>query len=234
MKSVVFAQEHGNNSTGKLVVDSIPRGAYVEVSGSYSFVGRTPFVIPQKLYGKYKVTGRMDGYETISSTITLARRGASQITLRLNKKTRLKAGYRSLLLPGWGQFYGQGKFKGAFSGLTQLTLVAVTLVAESNYQNAKEEYELALDHFNRVRHNLDEAEPAFTIVQRRFDHAKDVQGFRNALFYVTAGFWVYTFLDSMVFFSTGKKPSHKSIWQKPYISGQINHNRVLLSMRVSF
>ena len=222
------------NSSGKLIIDSIPRGAFVEVSGSYSFVGRTPFVVPQKLYGEYKITGRMDGYESISSTISLARRGASQITLRLRPKTRLKAGYRSLLLPGWGQFYGQGNYKGAFVGLSQVSLGIAALVAEGKYQHAKDDYELAVSNFNSVRNDLEKAEAALVVVQREYDAAKDVQGLRNALVYVTVGFWAYTFLDSIIFFSSGRKPSNQTNWQRPYISGQVTPDAVLLSMQVGF
>ncbi len=221
-----------SNDVERLLIDSVPRGAFVKLSGKYSFMGRTPFVIPYRLYGKYNVKAKKDGYEGVSSDVELAKRGANRITIRLSKKTPFKASYRSLLLPGWGQFYGQSKFKGFFISLTQLSLGVVTAVAVQDYARQKEEYELALNNFESVRFNLEEARLAHAIAKREFEDAEDALNFRNTMIYVTAGFYIYNFLDSLLFFSSGKRPDNKLL-RNPYLGGEITHNKVMLSMKVA-
>lgn len=229
-----------NNTTDKkdneykLVIDSAPRDAYVEISGKYSFVGRTPFTLPYKLYGKYTITAKKDGYETYSAKINLTQRGANLITLRLDKKTKFRASYRSFFLPSWGQFYGQGKLKGFFVGFTQVSLAVSTLLVLDKYDQRKKEYNLALDNFKQISFNFEEADLAFRQVEKKYKTAKDLQDLRNIIVSATVGFWVYNILDSVIFFSSHKKRNGTSVWHRPKLSGQVLRDQVWVSMNFRF
>ncbi len=215
-----------------LVVNSAPQGAYVELTGAYTFIGRTPFTVPHELHGKYRVKATKDGYESVSSSVNIARSGASKISIRLSRKNRGKSAIRSLILPGWGQFYGQNKFKGWFMTLSQATLSGAAVYSAIKFDDKRDEYERALMDFNRVRFDLDQAQASLEDIQRKLGDARDARDLRNAFIYVSAGFWVYNFLDSIIFFSKNKTRVNKLIRQTPLFSGGLDEDGFMISMNI--
>lgn len=230
--SGLYAQSDVANNAETLKIYSLPRGAYVEVNGSYSFIGRTPFVIPVRLVGKYRIKASMAGYETYKATVNLSSRRASKITLKLSPRTRFKSSYRSFLLPGWGQMYGQSTFKGFLVGITQATLGVITLFAIDDYQAEKDDYEFALSNFEQVKTNLGEAEAAFLIVQKEFGDLNDAKDFRDAMVLATAGFWLYNVVDAIFFFSGRKKTATATFGLAPHLGVPGSPGEIGLSMRV--
>ena len=230
----LYAQNNKNDlSSKKLYINSYPDGTLVQISGPYSFIGRTPFVIPYKLFGKYKIKASKKGYENLNASIDLAKRGINRITIRLHKKTRTKAAIRSTFLPGWGQFYGQNNFKGFTLSIGQTTFGIISLFAVKNYINEKHDYELALEKFNNVRYNLEHAEMAYQIAKREFNEAENALKFQNAMIYLTVGFWIYNIFDSIFFFSIDKPSLNKSLNNRANFSTKINQNQLLFTMEFS-
>jgi len=220
--------QSNNNETippDAIEIDSEPQGAMVEISGKYIFVGRTPFVVPYSLYGRYKIQVKKDGYEGASRTVNFFGDKNPKITFYLSKKTRLKAAMRSTLLPGWGQFYGQGKIKGLVVIMGQTVLGIKTFLSVKKYRNKKNDYQLALDEFNRTV-GLEE-------VQKALKEAEDAMNFKSTMIYVTAGFWLYNILDSMIFFSSKSLPVHISPREVNQINGAAE-KKIMLEVKIDF
>lgn len=234
-----YAQKNGRqaNGTYQVLVNSRPQGAFVELMGQYNFVGQTPFIIPYGLVGKFKVKARKPGYEDVNSTVNLVRSGQSEITIYLSEKTRFNAAYRSALLPGLGQLYGQSKLKALLMGVGQTTLGVITVFAARDYGNEKDDYERALARFNAVRNNRDEAEAAFQEVEKEFGEADDALGFRNTMIALSVGFWLYNVVDAVLFFSQDKSSNDimtRTENAKPGITANIGQDRFMLTMQVGF
>ncbi|HEX9654685.1 MAG TPA: PEGA domain-containing protein [bacterium] len=224
------------NDSKTVTIASVPAGALVEISGSHSYVGRTPYVIPYDLAGRYKIKASKEGYETLNSNLILAaQRGVSHITVRLYPKTRFKAAIRSLSLAGWGQIYGQNRVKGLLFTAGQASAGLVTFLAVNKYGDQKDDYEAAVKRFDEVKFNLTEAERAFALVQKEFKEADDALSFRNTMIYVTVGFWLYNVVDSILFFSKERSPLvSDGVRRSPNLSGSISQDQVMLTMQFGF
>ncbi len=221
--------QSNNNETippDALEIDSEPQGAMVKISGKYIFVGRTPFVVPYSLYGRYKIQANKDGYENASLTVNLFGDKNHKVTIYLSKKTRLKAAMRSTLLPGWGQFYGQGKIKSLVVIMGQTALGIKTFLSVKKYSDKKNDYQLAINEFNRT---VELAEVQKTLKEE----AEDAMNFKTTMIYVTAGFWLYNILDSMVFFSSKSLPVRFSPGKTNQINGAAE-KKIMLEVRIDF
>ncbi len=231
--SQLYAQNDTNsNNSKKLLVDSQPQGAYIEIVGNYSFIGRTPFVIPYSLFGKYKIKARKAGYEGFRGDVKLAKRGANRITIYLKKRTSFKSMLRSTVIPGWGQFYGQNALKGVLLSSGQLSLGLVTLIAVNNYNDEKREFEQAYDRFKKVEMNFVEAEIAHLMAKKEQKEARDAQDFKNAMIYTTIGFWIYNIFDSILFFSSGNSPKNKFGRAGQALSADFSDNKIMFHMKL--
>jgi len=234
MLSVELApgQESASGQSHRLRIDSAPKGAYVEFSGQYSFVGRTPFIIPYKLIGSYKIVASKAGYETVSANVNLASKGANQITLRLPRKTPFKAFYRSLLLPGWGQHYGQGLVKGIVVGSVQAVLLTASFRYYQNYNKRQNEYDRAKAAYDKVSSNYVDAQAAYTIVQKKFKEVDNAYSLRNTALMISVGFWVYNMLDAAFLYKTVVNQQGRSVKLTPYFTGGNRNKKLMMSLNV--
>lgn len=212
------------NAENLVTIESKPAGAIVKVKGLYSFVGKTPYVVPYPLEGEYKIKASKTGYESETSVVDFSGQGGSDVVIRLRPKTRLKAAIRSVAFPGWGQIYGGDKLRGVIISVVQVGLGIGSALAVHEYNQSNAALERAVAAFDR---NMNEEN--FQIVQQRLVKADDDYDFRNTMFYITAGFWIYNIFDSFVFFSP--PGSQVEIQVKPPSSAS-NNSQFMLSWKI--
>lgn len=197
---IVIGQEYNDNNGIKtaelVVVDSKPSGAMVRLRGLYNFTGRTPFVIPYPIRGKYKIKATKEGYESVKRNMNFVGSGDGNLLINLSPKTRFKAAYRSLFVPGWGQIYGGNNVRGIIITALQITFGVTTLVAIHDYNNAQDDFGRALDNFN-----MNMSSGAYLEFQNELKNAEKAYNFRSTMLTMTLGFWAYNILDSIIFFS---------------------------------
>ena len=111
ISSVVFTDSLSAQAKRErvIMVKSNPVGAMVYFQGETNFVGVTPFKLHPNFRGVYDVTIVKDGFEKSKHTYMFKGNESGTLSLKLNPKTRLKAGMRSLIFPGWGQYYSERK-----------------------------------------------------------------------------------------------------------------------------
>jgi Family of unknown function (DUF5683)/PEGA domain len=97
---------------GSLTIRSRPSGASYELSGPQQIVGQTPATLTRAFSGRYQVTGTLPGWERWSGSFTFDGLAPDTVWMALRAKSRIKAAGRSLLLPGWGQFYAERPGRG--------------------------------------------------------------------------------------------------------------------------
>jgi hypothetical protein len=200
--AVAFAQGESKSPSGVVTIHTNPPGAVIHLSGEYRFWGRTPFVLPYNLYGKYRLQANRRGYETITAVYNFTGESKGALTMKLSPKTPPKALYRSLLFPGWGQYYSERKLMGAlFAGATVGAFVALA-VNENQYQSAQNRYETALARYNRslAQSDVTVQNANFDNLQNALRSLKDTQDQRNVTLYAVAGLWVFNALESVLFF----------------------------------
>jgi len=205
MTRSTFGQGSKALARNLLTVKSNPQGAVVELIGEYEFVGRTPFVLPYPLFGKYRVKASKSGFEVINTEMSLSGDVGYTLDLHLLPKTRLKAFSRSIVFPGWGQYYSGRKFTGSlFLGATASALV-VFAKNEQRYRNAQTDYKNAASLYNLPGASFEERSQAYLQVQNALKKLDDRENARNISLYVAGGIWLLNILESVLFFPDNAK-----------------------------
>lgn len=200
--AAALAQGESRSPNGTVTFNSNPPGAVIYLSGEYRFWGRTPFVLPYNLFGKYRIQANRRGYEEVVAVYNFTGESKGALTLKLSPKTPVKALYRSLLFPGWGQYYSERKLVGTlFVGAAAGGFVALAING-NQYQNAKNGYVTALASYNLSlsQGDINAQNANFLNLQRALRSFNDAKDARNTTLYVIAGVWVFNALESVIFF----------------------------------
>jgi TM2 domain-containing membrane protein YozV len=231
--SMALAEEEGTvtPSGGAFSLYSKPSGALIYVSGDYDFVGHTPCQLPFGLVGTYKVKALKRGYETWSTKVTLVGDRQNSLYIKLISKSRFKAAWRSLLFPGWGQFYSNRKTKGVILGVLNTTSLLATINSYKNYEDAKDDYEQALSQYRRAR-VVDEIPRLRKEMEKRAREADQAYELRTAFTAAAAILWVYNVMDAVFFFPRYKEDIYERA--TPLITGQVHQGQTKLLLTKHF
>jgi len=231
--SMALAQEEGavTPSGGAFSLYSKPSGALVYIEGDYDFVGHTPCQLPFGLVGTYKVKALKRGYETWSTKVTLVGDRQNSLYIKLVSKSRFKAAWRSLLFPGWGQFYSNRKTKGVILGILNTTSILATVDAYKNYEDAKDDYEQALSQYRRAR-VVDDIPRLRREMEKAAREADEAFEIRTAFTVATAVLWAYNVLEAVFFFPRYKEDIYERA--TPLITGQVHQGQTKLLLTQRF
>ena len=127
------------STTGVLTIMSRPVGASFRMVGDREVAGRTPLTLRHGLTGLYVIESTESGYETWRRTIQVDRAGLDTLWITLHPKSRLRAGLRSIILPGWGQFYSERAGWGWTHMIIGVGLATTAGVYAIQYEDRKDE-----------------------------------------------------------------------------------------------
>lgn len=216
LSSVADAQ---SDRGGGVTIASRPSGCTVYISGDVELVTTTPAIVNEDLRGIYTIRAMRPGYEKWVQRVTFASGSRQTLTIELVPKTRWKAAARSLVIPGWGQYYADEKTRSALWGIAAITTGVVAGVYESRYHDRKSGWEDGLDRFNRAE-TIDEKErlrdEVFTLQNRAYDAESD----RQLAWGIVASVWAANLLDALVFFPEEKKYSGIPLTVRPASDGR--------------
>lgn len=173
-----------NYPPGSLTVLSRPPGAAFRLTGDRVVVGRTPMMFERGLVGRFRVQSFEPGFEPWGRSVLLDGVSADTLWMTLRSKSSIRAGLRSLLVPGWGQFYSERPKAGWVELIAGAAAVGVLAAAHLEYEN-----------------RVDEFEAASSVDRRRAaDRAEEARDARNLAMGVAAGVWTLSVLDAVAFF----------------------------------
>lgn len=193
------AQNGEGSANDAVTIESNPAGALVYLKGEYQFMGRTPFLLPYTLFGKYKIQANRRGYHSIVSEHTFSGESGTVMMLKLIPRTPGKAFFRSLVFPGWGQFYSERRWAGTFFMGTATAAFTVLLIKQNQYTDAQDGYKTARAGFNRGG-SFEEEQAAFTRLQNALNKLESSKNDRNTSRYIAGGIWILNALESALFF----------------------------------
>lgn len=177
-----------------------PPGATAYLHGEYDLVVNTPANLPSDLSGKYRVKITRPGYESWSGELSFMPGSPNSVNINLSKKTRFKAGLRSLFIPGWGQHYSGNSARGAAFTVGTIAAAGVLLYADKRYRDRRDTYKRAYQNYLNAP-SIDERTRLFAVYSTARDAASRAETDRRRIFYAGVGIWVYNIFDSMIFFS---------------------------------
>lgn len=182
-----------------LTVTSDPPGTSVSLEGELRISGITPTIFDQSLMGEYKLKAEREGYESYETRIFLTGGQPYAVDFRLSPKTRFKAFMRSVIIPGWGQYYAGEKTRGVFMGISALATGITALALQLDYANKKDDYnEILSEYYNERSIEAREAMvPAVDAIRKR---AYDAETARNISLGIFAAVYAYNLIDAVLFF----------------------------------
>jgi len=115
-------------------------------------------------------------------------------------RSRSGAAFRSLLIPGWGQFYNREPVKGTVFLGAELALVGVATTFHLLGQKAEKEYHLPKETFD-AKYNTPEVLSGRTLTGVAEDLAQEASSdykLRNTMLIIAGGVWAYNLLDAFL------------------------------------
>ncbi len=200
LPSLAMAQQPAETT---FIVITNPAGATVYLDGEYHLVASTPASLPSNLSGQYKTKIIRPGYESWRGELTFVPGMPNTVNIDLKKKTAFKAGLRSLIVPGWGQYYSGNKVRGSLFTLGAVSALTGLYFADKKYQDKRADYDIASQAYvnatsieERIR--LKEVKDA----KQRLAYSAETD--RRTVFYIGVGLWTFNFLDAILFFPDGE------------------------------
>ena len=167
--------------------------------------GKIPIFEKEIEQGNYKVNFSSPGFESLSKNYIVALGQQISEDIKLRPKSRGRALSRSLFFPGLGQFYSsdinhQGR---RLTGVIYSSTAALSLIgtayslnefskATNNYKNLKSDY------LNATQ--LDDIENKRIEMVKSNSQANDARSMVITIGSITAGLWLWSAIDSFIFF----------------------------------
>lgn len=215
-----------------VTINSRPSGAVVHLEGEYQFIGRTPFVVPYTVIGKYEVKASKLGYQSLRRVITFSGDAPQELQLNMNLKTRLKATGRSFLVPGLGQYYSDRKTIGSFFGAGTAASLVSLIKTQQDYLAASRDYESLLATAQIGGLSYDQQRAVLESVDNAWRKSERKSDARNLNLYLLAGIWAVNILDSYLFFP--KYGDEIDVFQKFSLNARSLNDGVSVGLNYSF
>jgi len=219
------------NDPYPIVIKSNPPGASIELVGDYTIIGQTPCHIRQEAAGRFQLKVRKTGYEARTQFVDLKYATPNIFEIRLAPKTRWKAGLRSGLIPGWGQFYAEKPRKGLVVGAAFFTSLGIFAYTAQQYQSKVDAYNSAREILSRPLDNT-EFTRQLQEVHEKGDTADQAFDLRQKWTWIASSIFIYNLLDALFFFpnfeSRGIRPSNLQL------SLRTNTNATGCSLSIQF
>lgn len=227
--SDVVAQNY--NLQKRLFIISAPSGTTIQLKGPYTFFGKTPFTISQNLAGPYKLIATKRGFESKDMEIDFNDDLSQTLTITMQPLSRLKATYRSLLFPGWGQRYKGVSGRGLlFTGLVAGAGIG-TLVTRSNYQSDHDDLDAArTNYLNSLNQDFAAAQAAWTNWQAAYRHAQHSYDRYKRAVLITSSIWAINVIDAFFMSPTPGRSQKKKV----DLSSHIEFPEAQVRLTISF
>jgi hypothetical protein len=204
---------------GNVLVNTNPQGSLVRLTGELTLSGVSPVKFDRTLSGQYRVEVVREGYEKYRTKTYFSEAQTSQLDITLIPKTRTKAFFRSLIIPGWGQkYYGNSTKSALYFTATAAAAVGYFFVKD-NYDSKVDDYNARKTAYEDATHwaDLPRLEAELRDAQKKANDAEDRV---NIMVAVTAGVYVFNLLDSFLFFPDfDRYTEYKAITARPDIRG---------------
>ncbi|KAA3661448.1 MAG: PEGA domain-containing protein [Calditrichaeota bacterium] len=185
-------------SQGNVKIISNPNETVVTLKGEYTLRGQTPYVVVHSLKGFYELEAKKRGYENFTSSYVFNPSVRKKLAIRLTPKSRLRSFSRSMVLPGWGQVYTDQKWKGVLLAGLQLGAAGYFVYTHVDYQDAKDDYDKALDIFASSGSSQDAT--IYLDVQEKYDILSTKYDNRNTALILNLSVYLYNLIDTLFFY----------------------------------
>ena len=216
--------------TPALSVRSTPSGATVLLHGPYELIGTTPWVLSRDLTGVYRVEVRKPGYEPWTGEVVIAPGAGASLDVDLNKKSRIKAFARSVIIPGWGQTYTGNQTRGRTFLAAEVLALGGFIWMNELYQNEVDDFDAAADAYQSA-HRQEDLPALRRALQRANRNADRAYDRRQIVVAAAVGVYAVSALDAL-FFSPMGGPSESDGAERLIDGSSHESGRLALDTRI--
>jgi len=197
-------------TSGGIIVNSTPPGAVVELTGDHTIRGVTPLTLDRGLLGAYNVRAFKAGYEEWEGYVFLSGARRDSIVIRMTQKTPIRAGLRSAILPGWGQFYSNENRKAVAFIIAEAATLTGVLISDAKRTDAQNDVDEAWLAYHEAD-QIDEIHDTYAELERRYDTLQKWHDYRKHWAYAAAVVWVANVLDATLLFPVAGDGGHAAL-----------------------
>ncbi len=170
----------------QLYVTSVPPGSRIDLGelGVY----QTPAMLPGVKPGDYRVRASIRGCRDTVRRFSVMPHTENRLELQLFPCSRSQMAWRSLFIPGWGQYYGGRYGTGTLFLLAGVGAAAGAAISYIQYGNAVDEYDISVKRYNDA-FEPDEFQSAKRAMIDAHDSADGKFAFRQAMFIAAGVVW---------------------------------------------
>jgi len=176
---------------GTLQIINPLTGTVVSLNGMMLTLDKDSLVVPS---GKHRLTARKPGFEGFSSQFKIRPGEHLRIDLHLKPKTRPKALFRSLFLPGLGQHYQEKSLSGFMFNLFFVGSAGAAVLLDKQMTDKSDEYENLRESYTEA-YSLSEIEQARKLMTERYDDIENLELQRNLAIGAAGVVWAWSMLD---------------------------------------
>ncbi len=221
--------------TGGVVITSVPSGAIVELEGEHILRGVTPWRLDRGLSGPFRVRAYKLGYNDWEGLVMLSSTRQDSMSVRLVRKTRLGAGWRSAVIPGWGQFHTEQKLKGSAFLVAEAAAIGAVFWADANRNEAEGKYEDARDLY-LAADQTDEIEASYAEMLDAYEEFEDEHLMRRRLIYIAGIIYLANIADAVLQFPESGDGyfAAATITERPGFFASVEPDAVVFGVNVPF
>lgn len=212
----------------RTMIETNPPGAFLTLDGEYRISATSPCRIPDNIIGNYRLKARLPGYESWSGDILILPNQDNAFSFKMAPKTRLKSSLRSLIIPGWGQYYSGQKTRSLIIGFGTIGAGIGAYLADTDFRKKRDDYFDAKIDLANAR-TEDEISRLWEITRKKNREAYDAETTRNTLTGIAIGMWAYNILDAMIFF-----PEHKLVSGLPKVNAGFDGQAAQIKITAAF
>jgi len=138
------------------------------------------------------------GYEQFEREMNFTADNTYTIQYAIQPKTTMNSLWRSMLFPGWGQFYHERPVMGTFLSVAFIAAAAVTVQSQIDYSSKVSAYNTAVQTYESETNaaNIAADKKALTTTYNNYTNAKSQ---RMLMAEVTVGVYAFNMLDVLLF-----------------------------------
>jgi len=217
--------------TAKLSVSGTPTGATITLGNR--IIGDMPLKDLIVSWGQYNLGIKHSGYENAKYIVKLAPAETKMLRINLIPKKKLKAVFRSVIFPGFGQKYAEKSGRAILYPILELAAIGGIIWADDKvgtevkrYKGYKHNYTYAIteDEIDLSRNGMDKA----------YKSAVSARDQRTLMIGAAAGIWIWNVLDAAIWgpnVNTRKQIGHHSVTPKFYCCDESGNAQLKVSFQ---
>lgn len=149
---------------------------------------------------------------------------SDEVNGKIESKSKISALWRSLIVPGWGQYYQEKPVQTLLYPTLAFAGVIGSIFTIDQYNKAVNEYNDARNLYLKA-YNSSEINALRNTMDEKFDDMESREKTRNILLIATGAVWLWNVLDTVIL-----PPGYES---SVNVSSSSQNDRILLGMNIS-